>query len=42
MRILLLNLFGTIIVLVERPGPLSRRLQALRAWASEENFQKYQ
>jgi len=42
MRILLLNLFGTIVVLVERPGPLSRRLTALRAWASHENFQQHQ
>jgi hypothetical protein len=42
MRILLLNLFGTILLAVvfERPGQglLSRRLAALRAWPCRRNF----
>jgi len=36
MKILLINFFGSILVVVaHRPGPLSRRLTALRAWPSE-------
>lgn len=39
MKILLLNIFGTLfIVAVEQPGPLSRRLEALKVWASQRNF----
>ena len=38
MNILLLNLFGTLFVVFEQPGPLTRRLAALRGWASQRNF----
>jgi hypothetical protein len=38
MKIVLLNLFATLFVLVEPPGPLSRRLAALRGWPSQRNF----
>jgi hypothetical protein len=38
MKIFLLNLFGTPFIVVEQPGPLSRRLAALRAWPSRRNF----
>jgi hypothetical protein len=38
MKILLLNIFGTLLVLVTRePGALSHRLFALRGWASQQN-----
>jgi hypothetical protein len=38
MNIVLLNLFGTLLVLLVPPGQLSRRLAALRAWPSQRNF----
>jgi hypothetical protein len=39
MKILLLNIFGTLLVVVARePGPLSHRLFALRGWASRRNY----
>jgi hypothetical protein len=39
MKILLLNYFGTLLVLVMRqPGPLSHRLAALRDWPARRNF----
>jgi len=35
MKILLINFFGSILVVVaQAPGPLSRRLAALRTWPS--------
>jgi hypothetical protein len=38
MNILLLNIFGTFVVIaVREPGTLSRRLAALRGWASQRN-----
>ncbi len=42
MKIVLLNLFGTLLVVVVPPGPLSRRLAALRAWPSQRNFPPHQ
>jgi len=39
MNILLLNLLGTLVVIVIRePGQLSRRAAALRDWCSERNY----
>jgi len=39
MKILLLNIFGTLFVIAARqPGALSHRLAALRGWASQRNF----
>jgi len=38
MKILLINFFGSIFVVVARvPGPLSHRLAALRAWPAQKN-----
>jgi hypothetical protein len=43
MKILLLNYFGTLLVLIARqPGPLSHRLYALRAWPAQRNRVSYQ
>ncbi len=42
MKILLLNLFGTVFIVVEQPGPLSHRAAALRAWCSQRNFTPHQ
>ena len=38
MKILLLNRFGSLFVVLVPPGALSRRLAALRAWSSQRNF----
>ena len=36
MKILLINFFGSLLVVVAHgPGPLSRRLAALRTWPSQ-------
>ena len=43
MQILLLNIFGTLFVItVRQPGALSRRLAALRGWASQWNLTSLQ
>jgi hypothetical protein len=35
MKILLINFFGSLLIIVaQTPGPLSRRLTALRTWPS--------
>jgi len=37
MKILLINFFGSLFVVGQVPGPLSRRLDALKTWPSHQN-----
>jgi len=38
MKIFLINFFGTLFVVVEPPGDLTRRLAALQSWCSQREF----
>jgi len=38
MKILLINFFGSLLVIMaQTSGPLSRRLEALKSWPSQQN-----